>query len=1165
MIFFFPNIRAGLKIGSLCSLQTLVLLLAFKCTSAQQLPEMYVSKLQAYDIEEGLPMSPIYNSVIDQNGRLWLCPSPTHELLWEKKIFHFDGYHAYFPEFILKDTVSPDLQHLLADQLSDGQLVGWVVKTGSVFKFNPDTHHLDYFSLPPHLKIQELKVNEAGSIFIWVKQKITALQTAPNKETRELYRLDGNHMERLSSIEYSTNQLLSAYQQKHLLSSGNHLWYSDQISYDPTKIQNHYSFHIYHYGEENRQYDLSEQIEQLFPKVPDTVDQDLFYSWTLDSAQHPLFYFNALNEFYVFDQESGKLQPHQLLNEMIARQFQSDEEIVFNRDQSGNIIIHSRTLPGRPLRKAFLLDRNEQLFSYRAVLAAIHKASRYENAAINNISGIDFKRQLNLATDGGLVLVDIGEPQLISSIARNLSGRAMVEIRDNQLLLLNDRISMVGGKGLYFVDLKNKNLQEVRQEDFCDLNLFPFWFTQFHKDQQGRIYIQTDSLLMRHDPVSNTCESFPVGFYFEKFALLPDNKVALINMYGGDVYLLNLLNQELAPLSVDGKPLKIPGIINQFFTSRDSLLWVASLSGLWKIDYRKGSYRLMDHPPELANHQIMCIHEDKRNRLWLGTFSKGIQIYDPAKVTLKSIDVGSGLSNNTVVGILEDKEGFKWASTYSGLNLISPEDKVLGRMSEEVGISNREFNRFSYLKTADGHLIFGTVDGINVLDPVKLKARLLDPDPPKIFINQLSYYDPATDKEKEFKYGVARPNAIVLPPAHRYLKIRYALSSYLLREENRYAYKIEGLNEDWVDVGSNIDLTLNNLPIGKYQILIKGINYKGAEVLQPAAITLRVKAFFYEQVWFYLFCALFIIGIALFWIRRLRMEKIRLEEEVRKRTAKIASQTEELKELDKMKSRFFTNISHEFRTPLTIINGMAEQIHEDPDQWAENGSVMIQRNGENLLDLVNQILDLRKLEAGKLQLQPIQGDVISYLSYICESFTSLASRKNLELRFHADQKELIMDYDPEKLLRVISNLLVNAIKFTEEGGNIDVFINESSASLAIKITDTGIGIPPEKLPHIFDRFYQVDNPAMRTVGGTGIGLPIVRELIKLMNGSIKVVSQEDQGTEFKVLLPITRNAPPSDQEVVLTPLPPSSLNLPEPILDQPHTLQEDERPPTINS
>ncbi|MEM6262932.1 MAG: ATP-binding protein [Bacteroidota bacterium] len=235
---------------------------------------------------------------------------------------------------------------------------------------------------------------------------------------------------------------------------------------------------------------------------------------------------------------------------------------------------------------------------------------------------------------------------------------------------------------------------------------------------------------------------------------------------------------------------------------------------------------------------------------------------------------------------------------------------------------------------------------------------------------------------------------------------------------------------------------------------------------------------------------------------------------------------EKLKVLDDFKSQFFTNISHEFRTPLTVISGMVDQISAQPDRWLEKGSYLIKKNVGSLLGLINQILDLRKLEFGGLQLNLLQADIITFLRYGTESFESLAESRSLSLSFQSSVEQLHMDFDPEKLMQIQTNLLSNAIKFTPKGGQICVKVRVNPAGrLEFRVRDTGKGIPPEKLHRVFDQFYQVDKTDTRPGEGTGIGLSLSRELVRLMGGEIRAESELRKGATFTVELPITQDAP----------------------------------------
>ena len=382
------------------------------------------------------------------------------------------------------------------------------------------------------------------------------------------------------------------------------------------------------------------------------------------------------------------------------------------------------------------------------------------------------------------------------------------------------------------------------------------------------------------------------------------------------------------------------------------------------------------------------------------------------------------------------------------------------------------------------------------------------------------------------------------------LRFEYTALSYDRPAENRYRVWLEGFDSNWSDWTEETKKDYTNLPEGDYVFRVKARNVYGLES-EEGHFTFSIDPPWYRSWWAYLSYLLAVVGSIYGLVRwrvyQLRQHNRQLELLVHERTEEVEAQKQQLLQLDQLKSRFFTNISHEFRTPLTIIGGMAQQIEKSPDTWLHKGVKAIKRNNANLLNLVNQILDLRKLETGTLSLHLIQGDIIQYLQFLVESFHSLAESKGVHLHFLPKPKEVIMDYDKEKILRILSNLLSNAIKFTPEGGNIYVTVETTpmstdnqptnltpagtSAWLEIVVKDTGLGIPEDKLPHIFDRFYQVDDSSTRPGEGTGIGLSLTYELIKLLQGNITVESAVHQGTTFSVLLPISRQAAgaPSDE------------------------------------
>lgn len=358
----------------------------------------------------------------------------------------------------------------------------------------------------------------------------------------------------------------------------------------------------------------------------------------------------------------------------------------------------------------------------------------------------------------------------------------------------------------------------------------------------------------------------------------------------------------------------------------------------------------------------------------------------------------------------------------------------------------------------------------------------------------------------------------VFPYTNNAFRFEFVSIGSPISKSNSYIYTLlkKGESANYRTGGTDNFCLLNNLQEGDYLFKVMAsynyglLNYYSDEV----TFEFTIKPPWYRTFWAY---AVYVVLTLLFLNK---IYKYLISRELEKVEAS------RLKDLDMLKTKLYTNLTHEFRTPLTVILGMADQIKEKPDAWLSKGLHLIQRNGKQLLHLVNQLLDLSKLESGAMEVNVIQGDIIPFLKYILESFHSLAESKDIKLHFLSDIESLQMDYDPEKMISIISNLISNAIKFTPEGEDVYLQISISLSSrktsdkkiLFLKVKDTGIGIAEEKLPHIFDRFYQIDETHKRS--GSGIGLAIIQELTHLMDGKIDVKSNLGKGTEFIIELPI---------------------------------------------
>ncbi|KAA3638371.1 MAG: hybrid sensor histidine kinase/response regulator [Bacteroidetes bacterium] len=560
---------------------------------------------------------------------------------------------------------------------------------------------------------------------------------------------------------------------------------------------------------------------------------------------------------------------------------------------------------------------------------------------------------------------------------------------------------------------------------------------------------------------------------------------------------------------------------------RNGHIWICSNTGLYTLDinagitarYWSGGTGEYYFPHDKYYH----FHHDKDDVYWLATAGGGMIRWDKANKQVRQFTKVDGLSNNVIYAIYEGNHGHLWMSSDYGIIQFDKKTYQSQAYLREDGITHNEFNRISHFQAADGRIYFGGLNGVTAFHPDDFhQFDTLNNAP--LQITEFQQFDGTANQLIDKLVQLRQQNEIRLKPNDRFFRLGFSLLTYEAPQQIQYAYKIEGVDKDWAYQREPF-IRMGRLPYGRHTLKIKGQAANGqwsSQVLSIPVISIRP---FYLQNWFLLLAGLVLLGIIFLGFKwrtwKYKQEQQRLEEEVARQTATIREQSQKLKELDALKSRFYTNITHEFRTPLTVIMGVVENI-----KGYLKERQLIRRNSENLLRLVNELLDLSKLESGTLKLDEVQGDIINYLRYLTESFYSLAEERKLRLTFYSEESELIMDYDEEKVQHIIYNLLSNALKFTNKGGKVILHTrkmgDEEKPFLQLKIQDTGIGIPPKELPYIFNRFYQADGSTTRKGEGTGIGLSLTKELITLMEGKIQVKSVLGQGTEFTVILPIHR-------------------------------------------
>jgi signal transduction histidine kinase/ligand-binding sensor domain-containing protein/DNA-binding response OmpR family regulator len=565
---------------------------------------------------------------------------------------------------------------------------------------------------------------------------------------------------------------------------------------------------------------------------------------------------------------------------------------------------------------------------------------------------------------------------------------------------------------------------------------------------------------------------------------------------------------------------------------REGNVWIGTSLGIDVLSRERGRFihyeSEKNNPLSLSNNNVYDIREDAAGRIWIGT-AGGLNLYDKKAKTFRTFTGADGLPHNAVLTMLEDDQGHLWMSTPNGLSQLEIRQQPGGKATytfrnygEAEGLQAKQFNENAALKTRRGELVFGGASGFNIFKPGQLGRNNT---PPRVVLTDFQLFNKSIRPGEGIDGNVLLPasitesQAIVLPHDKNVFSIEFAALNFFHPENNTYRYKLEGFDNDWLPAdGRARRVTFTNLDPGEYTFRVKAANNDGVWNEQGAQLKITVLPPFWKTRTALLLYFLFVIT-ALLITRKL----IQQREKMKFMIQQERQEAMRMHELDMMKIKFFTNVSHEFRTPLTLILTPLEKMLRQSSEPAQQQQFqVIQRNARRLLSLVNQLLDFRKLEVQEVKFNPSEGDIVAFIRETVYSFSDLSEKKDIRLDFHTDVAALETIFDQDKLEKILFNLLSNAFKFTPEHGAVTVTVSllptEGGGQLTIRVQDTGIGIPVDKQEKIFERFFQHELPKSIVNQGSGIGLSITREFVKIHGGTISVHSDPGQGSTFTVTL-----------------------------------------------
>jgi len=588
-------------------------------------------------------------------------------------------------------------------------------------------------------------------------------------------------------------------------------------------------------------------------------------------------------------------------------------------------------------------------------------------------------------------------------------------------------------------------------------------------------------------------------------------------------------------------------------------LWVGTQLGLVKCTPKGHSgslgfdFQLIKADPNkregLNNNSIACLlpdPNDPRSVLWIGTKGGGINRLDLRSGQCQHITTDDGLPNNVVYGILSANypppgATELWCSTNRGIAKIvlhpsTPLRFEITSYTAATGLQDNEFNTQAFSKSDNGELLFGGINGLNHFFSEKLR---MDTVQPPVFIVGIEI----NHQKSKLPAPAEQLSRLELSHDQNNISIEFAALDFTDPSKNRYRYRLVGLDPDWVETSNLRFAHFSHLAPGKYTLRVQGNNGESAWS-EATPLVIVVNPPWHLSTIAYL-CYLSLLVWAGWKVYQFQIGRVKERELL----AFEQRETERVKVLEQLKTNFFSNVTHEFRTPLTLILEPLRQLLNNPNDPDRAEKIRLaEGNSRKLLGLVNQLLDMAKLESGSIALDLRRGDLEQTVRDVFESFLPLAEKRGIQLTLQradwtGSQKLANLEFDAGKVELVLNNLISNALKFTPQGGRVELRIENGewrkapfsilNSQFSIKIEDSGIGIPPGALGKIFDRFYQVDSSNTRAGEGTGIGLALSKELAELMGGGIAVESEEGKGSVFTFWLPVPSSPPGSGEKDLL--------------------------------
>ncbi len=683
-------------------------------------------------------------------------------------------------------------------------------------------------------------------------------------------------------------------------------------------------------------------------------------------------------------------------------------------------------------------------------------------------------------------------------------------------------------------------------EDCRDLNsrLANKFLNALIVDRHGNLWVGTGGQgVYRYNLNSRKLHNYAVksgGFGDNKVYCLYQDRSGIIwaGSGGSGLFYFDEKTESFQPLSEDTKPNYITrtSYVSSMVEDANGIFWVGTMYGLYALE-KKGDHTYFyqwflqnDRKGSISSSGIQALYEDRKKNLWVATTDNGLNVKAQGSAEFRSYRKKEGLPSNTIRAIISDATGNLWISSNNGLSMFDPLTDAFVNYSRKDGLASNDFYPGACLRSSSGQLLFGSNNGFNAFYPDSIRRK---PGKPAVYLTDLKVNNqsvviglPGSPLEKH----ISLTSEIELSYEQRSFVIDFVALQFGPAFRHNYAYKLEGFDKDWNYAGASHQATYTNIDPGHYVFLAKASEGDGTWRGAPTRLEITIHQTPW-RTWWAISIYVLVTASLFFFASKIRVERVNMENQLA--LERVAREREH--ELNESKTQFFTNISHEFRTPLSLILMPLESLMNGqhvPVAVKERIETAY-KNADKMMRLVNELMDFNKIESGSLKLNPRHGELVEFIMSVVSLFKDVADKRNISFTVTPELASLKGWFDRDKLERMLVNVLSNAFKFTPDGGQITVTLRASqmlipsgtvSRCLELVVEDNGIGISSDEISRIFDKFYQAKSATQVSNPGTGIGLSLTKALVELHRGTISAESIPDKETRFTIVLPIDSKA-----------------------------------------